>query len=102
MGVYGVDAVLTIVHRLILKENIFEAHRKHLYQILANEAKIPHLSVAIIYTAIQIAINCFALFLLQSNFSVLYTILLVAGVLILMALVYVLVKKKYFHLHKLE
>ncbi len=101
LGVYGVDAVLTIVHRLILKENIFQAHRKHLYQILANEAKIPHLSVALIYTAIQIAINCFALFLMHSNFSVLYTILLVASVLILMAFVYVVVKRKYFHLHKL-
>ncbi|WP_320018355.1 glycosyltransferase family 4 protein [Labilibaculum manganireducens] len=101
LAVYGVDSVLTIVHRLILRENIFQAHRKHLYQILANEAKIPHLFVALVYTAIQIAINCFALFLMQSNFSVFVTILLVVGLLILMAFVYVVVKKKYFHLHKL-
>lgn len=102
LAVYGVDSVLTIVHRLILRENIFEAHRKHLYQILANEAKIPHLSVSIIYTAIQIAINGFALFLLQSDFSIITTCFIVIGTLLLLAFVYVLVKRKYFHLHQLS
>jgi len=37
--VYGLDAVTTIVFRLIRHENIFEAHRRHLYQFLANEKK---------------------------------------------------------------
>src|SRR5205823_1126030 len=36
LSVYGVDAVLTIMHRLMLKQNIFQAHRLHFYQILAN------------------------------------------------------------------
>ena len=30
--VYGVDACLTIVHRIMLHENLGEAHRKHAYQ----------------------------------------------------------------------
>jgi UDP-N-acetylmuramyl pentapeptide phosphotransferase/UDP-N-acetylglucosamine-1-phosphate transferase len=42
LGVYGVDTVLTIIHRLGLKQNIFDAHRLHFYQILANEQKWPH------------------------------------------------------------
>lgn len=53
LAVYGVDAVLTIIHRLYLKQNIFDAHRLHFYQILANERKIPHLVVSILYAIIQ-------------------------------------------------
>ena len=34
--VYGVDSVLTIIHRLMLHENIGLPHRKHLYQLMAN------------------------------------------------------------------
>lgn len=51
--VYGVDSVLTIVYRLMLRENIFEAHRKHLYQLLANESGMPHIFVSTIYMATQ-------------------------------------------------
>ena len=54
VGVYGVDTVLTIVHRLLKKENIFEAHRSHLYQYLANEMKWGHLPVSISYGIIQL------------------------------------------------
>ena len=34
--IYGVDGCLTIVHRIMLHENLGEAHRKHAYQIMAN------------------------------------------------------------------
>ena len=40
--VYGVDGCLTIVHRIMLHENLGEAHRKHAYQIMANELKVGH------------------------------------------------------------
>src|SRR5690606_22702352 len=52
--VYGVDAVMTIVHRLYLKQNIMEAHRLHFYQILANENKMPHRLVSVIYFTAQL------------------------------------------------
>lgn len=55
--VYGVDSVLTIVYRLYLKENIFLAHRKHLYQLMANEYKIAHPVVSLIYMAAQSVIS---------------------------------------------
>jgi len=51
--VYGVDSVLTIIHRLYLKQNIFKAHRLHFYQILANEKKLPHLRIATGYALLQ-------------------------------------------------
>jgi UDP-GlcNAc:undecaprenyl-phosphate/decaprenyl-phosphate GlcNAc-1-phosphate transferase len=57
LAVYGVDAVLTIAHRIILKENIFKAHRRHLYQYLSNELKWPHLTVSTMYAIIQSIIS---------------------------------------------
>jgi hypothetical protein len=57
LAVYGVDAVLTIAHRIILKENIFKAHRRHLYQYLSNELKWPHLTVSTLYAIIQAIIS---------------------------------------------
>ncbi len=56
LAVYGVDAVLTIMHRLILKQNIFKAHRLHFYQLLSNEYKMPHLLVSCIYALVQLAV----------------------------------------------
>jgi UDP-N-acetylmuramyl pentapeptide phosphotransferase/UDP-N-acetylglucosamine-1-phosphate transferase len=53
LGVYGVDSILTIIHRLLLQQNIFKAHRLHFYQILANEQKVPHLWVSAAYACIQ-------------------------------------------------
>jgi UDP-N-acetylmuramyl pentapeptide phosphotransferase/UDP-N-acetylglucosamine-1-phosphate transferase len=57
LAVYGVESILTIIERIRLKENIFDAHRRHLYQLLANEKKVSHLVISSVYAAIQILIN---------------------------------------------
>lgn len=57
LGVYGVETILTIMERIKLKENIFNAHRRHLYQLFANDKKISHLIISSVYAAIQIVIN---------------------------------------------
>lgn len=62
LAVYGVDTILTIIHRLILKQNIFIAHRFHFYQLLVNECKIHHLIVASLYALIQSLIIIAVLF----------------------------------------
>jgi UDP-GlcNAc:undecaprenyl-phosphate GlcNAc-1-phosphate transferase len=54
---YGLDAITTIIFRLIRKENILKAHRSHLYQYLANEKKLPHVLVASLYVLVQTLIN---------------------------------------------
>lgn len=61
-SVYGMEVVLTIIERLSLKENIFEAHRRHLYQLLANEKKMSHLTISAIYAISQLIINIFLLY----------------------------------------
>lgn len=57
LAVYGVDSILTIVHRLMLHENIFHAHRKHMYQLMANELGMSHVMVSTIYALVQLGIS---------------------------------------------
>ena len=61
LALYGIDTILTIAYRLWRRENIFQAHRKHLYQYLANERRWPHLWVAGLYAGVQLAINLWVL-----------------------------------------
>ncbi|WP_148372639.1 MraY family glycosyltransferase [Bacteroides bouchesdurhonensis] len=94
LSVYGVDSVLTICHRIILHENIFDAHRKHVYQLMANELKMPHIFVASFYMVLQLAIS-FGLMFAPINKWVYFVV-----VILVLALAYVLFKKKYYHLHE--
>jgi UDP-N-acetylmuramyl pentapeptide phosphotransferase/UDP-N-acetylglucosamine-1-phosphate transferase len=64
--VYGLDAVTTILFRLIRKENIFEAHRTHFYQYLANERKWLHLWVSGLYVMVQLLINALIIWVFSS------------------------------------
>lgn len=59
LSIYGMEVVLTIIERLMLKENIFEAHRRHLYQLFANEKKVSHLVISSAYAISQLIINVF-------------------------------------------
>lgn len=67
-AVYGVDAVLTIIHRLVKGENIFQAHRSHLYQYLANECAWPHLRVAALYAVLQLLVSLIIISFMNSAF----------------------------------
>jgi len=93
--VYGVDSVLTIVHRVILKENIGLPHRKHLYQIMANELKTPHIIVSSIYMLVQAIIIVSFLFLHPYGYGYWYLLVVV----ILLSIIYILFMNKYFKLH---
>lgn len=77
--VYGLDVVSTMFFRVIRKENIFEAHRTHFYQFLANEKKIPHLIVAGGYCMVQLAINLCLIYLAINKLSYLALILMITG-----------------------
>ena len=96
--VYGVDGCLTICHRIMLHENLGEAHRKHAYQLMANELKIGHVTVSLIYMGIQLAISLGFIYLIP-NTIVAHWVYLV-GMFVMLAVAYVLFKKKYYHLHE--
>ena len=73
LAVYGVDAVLTIIHRLFLRQNILQAHRLHFYQILANDQNWPHLLISTIYTSLQLFIIVLVVFY-PDHFTLLFLI----------------------------
>jgi hypothetical protein len=54
---YGIDSIVTIIYRLKRKENIFKAHRSHLYQYFSNELGVPHLMMSLSYGIIQLLCN---------------------------------------------
>ena len=96
--VYGVDGCLTIIHRIMLHENLGEAHRKHAYQIMANELKIGHVKVTLLYMAIQLIVSLGFIYLCPN--TVLCHWMYLIGALVVLAMAYVLFMKKYYHLHE--
>ena len=96
--VYGVDGCLTIVHRIMLHENLGEAHRKHAYQIMANELKVGHVKVSLLYTVMQLVISLGFINLCPD--TVFAHWLYLVGVSVVLAIAYILFMKKYYRLHE--
>jgi UDP-N-acetylmuramyl pentapeptide phosphotransferase/UDP-N-acetylglucosamine-1-phosphate transferase len=88
-SVYGIDAILTIVNRIKKRENIFEAHRSHLYQYLANEWGYSHVLISFIYALIQLFINVLVIYLDKKGSLSLFTSV---GILFVLTLIYLLVR----------
>lgn len=96
--VYGVDGCLTIVHRIILHENLGEAHRKHAFQLLANELKMGHVTVTLLYMAMQLAVSLGFIYLCPDTVLAHWAYLI--GAALVLATAYVMFMKKYYHLHQ--
>lgn len=96
--VYGVDGVLTICHRIMLHENLGQAHRKHAFQLMANELKMSHITVSLIYACLQLAISLGFIYLVPNNILAHWTYLLSS--IVVLSVAYVLFKKKYYYLHE--
>lgn len=104
--VYGVDGCLTICHRLMLHENIGEAHRKHMFQLMSNELGMSHPVVALTYMSAQLVVSLGFVFLCPLVSSALGLGLVachwiyLAVALVVLAMVYLAFMKKYYHLHE--
>ena len=94
LAVYGADSVLTICHRILLHENLGQAHRKHAYQLMANELKIPHVEVSLLYMALQLVISAGLIFLPVNHY------IYMCAVILMLAGAYIVFMKKYYHLHE--
>ena len=92
LGVFLTDGGLTIVHRIFLRENIFLPHRKHAYEIMANELKIPHLKVAMIYMIIQVAVSVW--------YILMPTMVTFIAIFIILSGLYFAFMYKFYHLHE--
>lgn len=96
--VYGIDGTLTIIHRIMLHENLGQAHRKHAYQLMANELGMSHVVVSLIYMFVQLAVSLGFIYLCSNTVLAHWIYLIVAG--LVLAGAYVLFMKKYYHLHE--
>ena len=96
--VYGVDGMMTIFHRIMLHENLGEAHRKHAYQLMANELKMSHVTVSCIYMVLQLAISLGFIYLCPNTILAHWIYAVAAG--LILAIAYILFMKKYYHLHE--
>lgn len=90
LTVYGIDTVWTILRRLYLRENIFEAHRSHLYQFLGNEAGMNNLLISILYGGGQFLIGLLVIHFAEDSVTnqLIFAVILLGGG----TLVYLLVK----------
>lgn len=87
------DSISTIGLRLIQGESIVQPHRKHIYQLLANEMGISHWQVSLLYGSIQGAI-CLLLIYFREDFLIL---LLIYGFCILLfSVISAVLRKKVF------
>jgi UDP-GlcNAc:undecaprenyl-phosphate GlcNAc-1-phosphate transferase len=82
LGIYGIDSIITILYRLKRKENIFKPHRTHLYQYLANEKGMSHISVSAIYAIAQ---SVLSYVVITGNFVISLLAFLTATVIYLVA-----------------
>ena len=98
LAVYGVDGCCTIVHRIMLHENLGKAHRKHAYQLMAHELGMSHVTVSLIYITLQLVISLLMVYLIPA--VVLAHWIYLVCVLIVLICAYVLFMKKYYHLHE--
>ena len=96
--VYGIDGCLTICHRIMLHENLGQAHRKHAYQLMANELKIGHVKVSFFYTLLQLTISLGFIYLCPN--TVMAHWMYMVGAIAVLAIAYVLFMKRYYHLHE--
>jgi UDP-N-acetylmuramyl pentapeptide phosphotransferase/UDP-N-acetylglucosamine-1-phosphate transferase len=96
--IYGVDGVLTICHRIMLHENLGEAHRKHAYQLMCNELKIGHVKVSLLYMCLQLAVSLGFVYLIPDTVAAHWIYFVCAAV--VLGVAYILFKMKYYHLHE--
>ena len=94
---YGLDGSITICHRIMLHENLGQAHRKHVFQLMANELKMSHITVSLIYAVTQLAINLAFIYLVPDTVLAHWVYLI--AVVIVFGAGFVAFRKKYYHLH---
>ena len=96
--IYGVDGTMTIIHRIMLHEHLGEAHRKHAYQLMANELKMSHVVVSLLYMVIQLAVSLGFIYLCPNTVLAHWIYFFVVAA--ILGLSYILFMKKYYHLHE--
>lgn len=85
-GTMYLDCVSTIILRLFNRENILQAHKKHLYQHLVHGVGWPHARVTLVFSSVQLLAGVGAIFLYK------YHVAYLAGLWLFLVIVYWLIR----------
>jgi UDP-GlcNAc:undecaprenyl-phosphate/decaprenyl-phosphate GlcNAc-1-phosphate transferase len=92
--VIGIDAALTVIFKLLLRENIFVPHRDFLFKKLVHVGKYKHVNISIIYAMVQAFISIIVISLpLQNKLSAQLSILFI--VVVGLCSTYIIIRNKY-------
>ncbi len=96
--VCGVDGCLTIIHQAIKRKGLGRVHRKHAYQLMANELEMNHVVVSVIYMTIQLIISLVMIYLIPDTLEAHWTYVIVVA--LVLSVAYILFMKKYYYLYE--
>lgn len=91
LGIYSLDGGWTILERLYRKENIFKAHLRHLYELLANQFKIPHLIISAVYALLQVVLNILVYCAIKNDYNNIIGLVIIS---ICLSLIYIFAKNR--------
>ncbi len=77
----------------MLHENLGKAHRKHVYQFMANELKMPHVAVSALYMLLQLGVSAGLIFIPVNRY------LYLVFVIIVLSAAYICFMRCNYHLH---
>lgn len=92
---YGIDTIFTILHRMYMRENIFQAHRSHLFQVAVRATGMPHVRMTWIYMLLQAGVNVIVISIIHT--APVVKIVCSVAVVIIFSIVYIVIKKKLWH-----
>lgn len=92
--VFAVDSSMTILYRMANRENLTKPHRTHLYQLLANELKISHLTVSSLYGVTQLSISIVLVMLMHLSLGLAAQLLVLLIAYIGMAAFYIWMRRR--------
>lgn len=93
-SVFGIDAGLTVIFKLLLRENIFVPHRDFLFKKLVHVGKYKHVNIALIYASLQALVSIIVIALpLQGRLTAQLSILFIFTV--TLCGVYIFIRNKY-------
>ncbi len=93
-SVFGIDAGLTVIFKLLLRENIFVPHRDFLFKKLVHVGKYKHVNISIVYAGLQSLVSIIVIALpLQGRLSAQLSILFIFT--ITLCFLYIFIRNKY-------
>jgi UDP-N-acetylmuramyl pentapeptide phosphotransferase/UDP-N-acetylglucosamine-1-phosphate transferase len=93
-SVIGVDAGLTVIFKLLLRENIFVPHRDFLFKKLVHVGKQKHVKISVIYALAQVLVSIIVIALpFQGRLSAQLSILFIFTV--TLCAVYISIRNRY-------